>query len=281
MTSWHVDEMAVRRWIGRSDSLADSASVEQHLLRCDQCRERVNAAVTGKPAPGVVDLGDMWSQIRDAVELPRPSVFERLLQHAGLPAHDAKLVALASAFGGKWLAGVTGVLTFVALAAALGHSRGMWLFLAVAPLVPCIAVAFSYDPKVDPALEPELVTPYPALRLVLLRTVAILAMALPAVALSGLFVPGRAAYMWLLPAVGCVAAVLALSTWTSPVRAAVAVSAVWLVVVWSLVAQAGSPDVVLHARFQIGYLVLAVTSTVIFLVRGRHLREFRPRRSRL
>jgi len=279
MTSWHVDEMALRRWIGRTDSLADSASVEQHLLWCDQCRERVSAAVTGKPAPGVVDLGDMWSQIRDAVEVPRPSVFERLLQRAGLPAHDAKLVAVASAFRGKWLAGVTGVLAFVALAAALGHSRGMWLFLAVAPLVPCIAVAFSYDPTVDPALEPELVTPYPALRLVLLRTVAILAMALPAVALFGLFVPGRPPYMWLLPAVGCVAAVLALSTWTSPVRAAVAVSAVWLVVVWSLVAQAGSLDVVLHARFQIGYLVLAVTSAVIFLVRGRHLREFRPRRS--
>jgi hypothetical protein len=278
MTSWHVDEMALRRWIGRTDSLADSASVEQHLLWCDQCRERVSAAVTGKPAPGVVDLGDMWSQIRDAVELPRPSVFERLLQRAGLPAHDAQLVAVASAFRGKWLAGVTGVLTFAALAAALGHSRGMWLFLAVAPLVPCMAVAFSYDPKADPAVEPELVTPYPALRLVLLRTVAILAMALPAVALFGLFVPGRAPYLWLLPAVGCVAAVLALSTWTSPVRAAVAVSAVWLVVVWSLVAQAGSPDVVLHARFQIGYLVLAVTSTVIFLVRGRHVREFRPRR---
>ncbi|HEX9520446.1 MAG TPA: hypothetical protein VF940_30215 [Streptosporangiaceae bacterium] len=278
MTSWHVDEMALRRWIGRSDSLADSASVEQHLLWCDQCRERVNAAVTGRPAPGVVDLGDMWSQIRDAVELPRSSVFERLLQRAGLPAHDAKLVAVASAFRGKWLAGVTGVLTFVALAAALGDSRGVWLFLAVAPLVPCIAVAFSYDPKVDPALEPELVTPYPALRLVLLRTVAILGMALPAVALFGLFVPGRAPYTWLLPAVGCVAAVLALSTWTSSLRAAVAVSAVWLVVVWSLVAQAGSPDVVLHARFQIGYLVLAVTSTVIFLVRGRHVREFRPRR---
>jgi hypothetical protein len=278
MTSWHVDEMALRRWIGRIDSLAESASVEQHLLWCDQCRERVNAAVTGKPAPGVVDLGDMWSQIRDAVELPRPSVFERLLQRAGLPAHDAKLVAVASAFRGKWLAGVTGVLTFVALAAALGHSRGVWLFLAVAPLVPCIAVAFSYDPKVDPALEPELVTPYPALRLVLLRTVAILAMALPAVALFGLLVPGRAPYTWLLPAVGCVAGVLALSTWTSSLRAAVAVSAVWLVVVWSLVAQAGSPDVVLHARFQIGYLALAVTSTVIFLVRGRHVREFRPRR---
>jgi hypothetical protein len=279
MTSWHVDDTTLRRWIDRTDSLAGGASVEQHLLSCGQCRQRVNAAVAGQPALGPADLTVVWSRIRDAVEPPRPSRFERLLQRAGLPAHEARLVGAASAFRGRWLAGVTAVLAFVALAAALGHSRGMWLFLAVAPLVPCIAVAFSYDPRVDPALEPELVTPYPALRLVLLRTVAILAMALPAVAVAGLFVPGQAPYAWLLPAVGFVAAVLALSTWTSPLRAAIAVSAAWLAVVWSLVARAGPADVVLHAGFQAGYLTLAVASTVIFLVRGRHLREFRPRRS--
>ena len=49
MTGWHVDEMALRRWIDRTDSLAESASVEQHLLSCEPCRERVNAAVTGNP----------------------------------------------------------------------------------------------------------------------------------------------------------------------------------------------------------------------------------------
>jgi hypothetical protein len=142
-------------------------------------------------------------------------------------------------------------------------------------------VAFSYDPRIDPALEPELVTPYPAIRLVLLRAVAVLAMALPAVALTGLLVPGQAPYTWLLPAVGFVAAVLALSTWTSPLRAAIAVSAVWLVVVWSLVAQAGSADALLHAWFQVGYLVLAGASSVIFLVRRFHLRELRPHWSRI
>ena len=67
---------------------------------------------------------------------------------------------MASAFRGVWLAGVAAVLAFAALAAAIGHARGVWLFLAVAPIVPCLVVASGYDPWLDPALEPELVTPY-------------------------------------------------------------------------------------------------------------------------
>src|SRR5215467_10103592 len=93
------------------------------------------------------------------------------------------------------------------------NANGTWLFLAVAPVVPCLVVASSYDPRLDPALEPELVTPYPALRLILLRTIAVLALALPAVLLFGLVVPGEAPFAWLLPAVGFVAVVLAASTW--------------------------------------------------------------------
>ena len=185
MTGWHLDDDTLRRYVERADSLAEGASAEQHLLSCEQCRGRVNAAA------GVIDLAAVWDRTRDAVEVPRPSVFERLLRVAGLPAHEARLVAVASAFRGVWLAGVAAVLAFAALAAAAGHARGLWLFLAVAPVVPCLVVASSYDPWLDPALEPELVTPYPALRLILLRTIAVLALALPVVLLFGLVVPGR------------------------------------------------------------------------------------------
>ena len=86
------------------------------------------------------------------------------------------------------------------------------------------------------ALEPELVTPYPMLRLILLRTIAVLALALPAVLLAGLFIPTEVPFAWLLPAVGFVAVVLAASTWVSPLRSAVAVSSVWLAVIWLLAA---------------------------------------------
>ena len=187
----------------------------------------------------MIDFAAVWDRTRDAVEAPRPSVFERLLCAAGLPAHEARLVAVASAFRSAWLVGVITILAFAALAAANGNAPGMWVFLAVAPVVPCLVVASSYDPWLDPALEPELVTPYPALRLILLRTMAVLALALPAVLIFGLAVPGETAFAWLLPAAGFVAVVLAASTWVTPIRAAVAVSSVWLAVIWTLATRSG------------------------------------------
>jgi hypothetical protein len=276
MTAWHLGDDALRRYAERTDSLAEGASAEQHLLACGPCRARVTAAAAGVTGLSVIDFAAVWDRTRDAVEVPRPSVFERLLRGAGLPAHEARLVAVASAFRGGWLAGVAAVLAFAALAAAVGHARGMWLFLAVAPVVPCLVVASSYDPRLDPALEPELVTPYPALRLVLLRTVAVLALALPAVLLFGLVVPGETAFAWLLPAAGFVAVVLAASTWVSPLRAAIAVSSVWVAVIWLLAARSGAPDAVLQARAQAGFLALAAASFSIFLARRHRLRQLRP-----
>jgi hypothetical protein len=275
MTGWHLDDDALRRYVERTDSLAMGASAEQHLLSCEPCRARVSAAASVMEL-GVIDLAAVWDRTRDAIEVPRPSAFERLLRAAGLPAHDARLVAVASAFRGVWLTGAAAILAFAALAAAIGHARGMWLFLAVAPIVPCLVVASSYDPRLDPALEPELVTPYPALRLVLLRTIAVLALALPTVLLFGLVVPGETAFAWLLPSVGFVAVVLAASTWVSPLRAAIAVSSAWLALVWLLATHSGSPDAIIQGRAQAGFLLLAAASFVIFILRRRQLRQLRP-----
>ena len=130
MTGWHLDDDTLRRYAGRAGSLAEGASVEQHLLACEPCRGRVTVAAS------VIDLAAVWDRTRDAIEVPRPSVFERLLRATGLPAPEARLVAVASAFRGVWLTGVAAVLVFVALAAAIGHARGEWLFLAVAPVMP-------------------------------------------------------------------------------------------------------------------------------------------------
>jgi len=275
MTGWHLDDDTLRRYVERTDSLAEGSSAEQHLLSCEPCRARVNAAA-GVIELSVIDLAAVWDRTRDTIEVPRPSVFERLLRVAGLTAHEARLVAVASAFRGVWLTGVAAVLAFATLAAALGHARGLWLFLAVAPVVPCLVVASSYDPRLDPALEPELVTPYPALRLILLRTIAVLVLALPVLLLLGLFIPTDEPFAWLLPAVGFVALVLAASTWFSPLRSAIAVSSGWLAVVWLLAAQSGSPEAVLQARVQAGFLALAAASFVIFLVRRHRLHQLQP-----
>jgi hypothetical protein len=279
MTAWHVDDLALRRWIDGSATLPQSASVEQHLLTCPECRERVGVAVRGDSAPGLADLDVVWTGLREVVETPKPAAFERLLARVGLPAQDAQLVAAARAFRAPWLAGVLAVLAFVALAAALGHARGQLPFLLVAPLLPGVAVAIAYDPDVEPALEQELATPYPALRLVLLRSIAVLAVGLPVVVVLGLFLPGPAAFLWLLPAVGFVAGVLALSTWMNPLHAAGFIGAVWFVVVSSTTLNGLASDV-LQSHFQVGYVLLSAVSGVVFLARERHLRELRSWRGR-
>src|ERR1700722_7877621 len=275
MTGWHLDDDIVRRYVEGTDSLTEGASIEQHLLSCGPCRARVNAAASVTEL-SVIDLAAVWDRTRDTIEVPRPSGVERLLRAAGLPAHEARLVAVASAFRSAWLTGVAAILAFATLAAAVGHAHGLWLFLAVAPIMPCLVVASSYDPWLDPALAPELVTPYPALRLVLLRTIAVLALAGPAVLLLGLVIPGPAPFAWLLPAAGFVAVVLAASTWVSPLRAAAAVSSAWLALVSLLATRPGSPDAVIQGRAQAGFLVLAAASFVIFLLRWRQLRQLRP-----
>src|SRR5262249_50867687 len=103
-----------------------------------------------------------------------------------------------------------------------------------------------------------------------------LALALPAVLLFGLVVPGATAFAWLLPAVGFVAVVLAASTWVSPLRSAFAVSCAWLAAIWLLAVRAGSPDAVRQAPAQAGFLALAAASFSIFLLRRRQLRQLRP-----
>ena len=105
------------------------------------------------------------------------------------------------------------VLVFAELAGQFGQARGELFFLLVAPLLPSAAVAFSYDPDLEPALEQELCTPYPSARLVVLRTIAVLALAIPVAVVFGLVLPGPVSFLWLLPAAGFVAADLALSTW--------------------------------------------------------------------
>lgn len=268
MTGPHIDEGLLQRYVAQTDSADEGATVDRHLLVCAGCRARIGAAAS------VIDLAATWERTRDRVELPRSTPFERVLRRAGLPAHEARLVAVARAFQGVWLIGAALTLAFAGLGAALGQGPGRWLFLAVAPVVPCLAVAASYDPWLDPALEPELAAPYPALRLILLRTIAVLVLALPVVLLIGLGLPGAAPFGWLLPSVGFVAVVLAASTWIAPLRAAIAVSFGWFGLVWVLATSSVPPEsVVLRGPVQACFLALSVAGLAVLLLRQRRLCE--------
>jgi hypothetical protein len=276
MSAWHVDDDALARWVDGAETFARAASSEAHLLVCAPCRARVAAAVRARPSRGELaelpELAAVWVNVRDVIELPRVSAFERLLRRVGLPPADARLVTLAPAFRAPWLAGILLVLTFVVVAAQFGHGRGQSIFLMVAPLLPCLAVALSYDPSIEPAVETELATPYPALRLVLLRCLAVLGVGLPAAVAVSPLLPGNVSFLWLLPSLGFVGCVLAVSTWTTPLSAAAGISVAWFLVLVGA-ALAGSARAVLRPAYLGGYLTLAVASVVVLLARHRHLRQ--------
>ncbi|HUR15228.1 MAG TPA: hypothetical protein VM097_12135 [Mycobacteriales bacterium] len=264
-TTWHVDDAALARWVDSTDGSISGASVEQHLLSCEQCRARV-------PAEPVLDA--VWARVQDVVEVPPVSLLERALRRVGLPEADARIVAVSPAFRGAWLIGLATLLAFVTVAGGYGEGRGEWVFLAVAPLVPALAIALGYDPELDEALEQECATPYSRLRLVLLRSAALLVIAGPVFVATSLAVPGTIAFWWLAPAAGCTALVLALSTWVAPLTAVGGVATTWFVIVASI-AQGGSPAEVVDERWVAVYATVCFAALVLLVVRRGRLATWR------
>jgi hypothetical protein len=105
----------------------------------------------------------------------------------------------------------------------------------------------------------------------------VLAVVLPLVLLAGAIVPEPAPYLWLLPAAGFVIGVLALSTWTTPLRAASLVGVLWFLVIFVTALQV-TWSAVLRAPYQVGYLALAAASVAVLLARGNHVRAAAPGR---
>jgi hypothetical protein len=257
-TAWHVDDEALARWVDGTDGSVAGASVEQHLLTCADCRAKV-------PAPDPL----VWDRVRATVETPRVAVLERLLRRTGLAEADARVVAVSPAFRAAWLVGLIALLAFVTVAGAWGEGRGQWAFLLVAPLVPALAVALGYDPELDEALEQECATPYSRVRLVLLRSVALLVVVGPAMAVVSAVLPGSLAYGWLAPAAGCTALVLAVSTWVAPLTAAGGVATTWAVLVSSAAHGGGVTQVLDEGYVASSALVGASALVVLVLRRGQ------------
>lgn len=267
-TTWHLPDDLLAAYAGGRAGAADGSSVEQHVVRCARCRTHLNALVE---SPLVAEV---WERVQQSVQAPRPSVAERLLRRAGMSPEDALLLWTAPAFRAPWLVASVVTLVFATVAALSSETRGLLVFVLVAPLVPVAGVALAYGPDADEAHEVTVPVPYSALRLVLLRTLAVVATTVPVTLLAGALLPGSpgAAVAWLAPCVAAVAATLALSTWFSVTRAAGGVAAAWAVLAGVLAGPASdTPELVLAPSVVPAYVVLAVASTVVLLVRGDRL----------
>ena len=270
--AWHLDDDLLARYVDGSADAAGGSSVEQHVLRCAECRARVNTLAGARPEASLVD--EVWSRLEEELQSPRLSPVERLLAGLGMPADEALLLWAAPAFRAPWLAATVMTLAFATLAATVNDHRGLLLFLVVAPLLPVAGVAMAYGPDADPAFEVTASTPYSDLRLVLLRTLAVLATTVPLTVVAGLLLPGRdaLALAWLAPSLAAVATTMAASTWTTVARAAIGVSVLWAVVV-AVAAGPGfaAPSVAVDEAGMPLYAVLAVVSLAVVRLRGNHL----------
>ncbi|MER7487712.1 zf-HC2 domain-containing protein, partial [Streptomyces sp. NPDC126497] len=191
------------------------------------------------------------------------------------------LWALGPAVRGAWL---PAVLLVAVGAVALAHGAGLaharpWL-LALAPVVPVAGVALSYGPHADPMHEITAATPSAGLRLVLMRTAAVLAVSLPLLTLAGALLPSPGApnaAAWLLPGLALTLASLALAGYVG-LRAATALTGGgWLCAVLGPVLTApGGPTHELGLRLssylggapaQGGWAAAAVLSAALLAVR--------------
>jgi hypothetical protein len=259
---WHVDAESLRRWVDGTAGTLGGASVEQHVLKCAQCRDRVAVLVPVEP------LESVWDNLLADIEVPRAGMAERMLHRLGLNSSDALVITSAVTLRAAWLLGVIVALLFAVVAATLGPFGAIGLFVLAAPLIPVAGVAAAYGPSVDPSFEAVLAAPYSMVRLILLRTASVLVTSVPFVVVAGLLLPASpiVAVAWLLPAAGFIVVVLTASIWVDPAYAAAVIGVGWVIAVL-FSARAGDPLVVFTPVYLGAYLAVIVVAGLILLNR--------------
>jgi hypothetical protein len=252
MTAWHLDPEAIRRYSQGAAPPDLAASAEAHLMRCAACRSAISSYVDARR------VATIWHEVVDRVDAPRRSRPERLLARLGVSEATARLVAATPTLRAPWLLAVAGVLALAAWAARVDE-RLLLMFLVVAPLGPLAGVAVAFAGGLDPTREIGLAAPYPGLRLLLIRTAAVLAVTVPIVAAAGLALPGSnwLAAAWLLPTAGLTCATLALTARVTPVVAVGVVAAAWVLVA-APASVAGHLDLAFGVGAQLCWLAVAI-----------------------
>lgn len=268
---WHLDPEAIRQYAQGAAPPDLAASAEAHLMKCATCRNAISSHVDARRVEAI------WHEVVDRVDPPRRRWPERMLARLGVGEATACLVAATPTLRGPWLLAVAGVLALTAWAAQLDE-RFLLMFLVVAPLGPLAGVAVAFAGGLDPTREIGLAAPYSGLRLLLIRTAAVLAVTVPIVAAAGLALPGSnwLAAAWLLPTAGLTCAALALTTHMTPVVAVGVVATAW-VLVTAPTTIAGHLDLAFGIGAQIFWLAaatggaawLAVTRDTVTIKLGR------------
>jgi hypothetical protein len=273
--AWHVDSDALRALVEGRLGPVLAASIEAHVMGCDGCRTALNAVEFDRVEE---DLERVWTGVRDTIE-PAPSgVVEGLLGRLGFRSEQVRLLSAVPSLRASWLIGVLVVLLFAGVAATFGGDRGLAVFLLAAPLAPVAGVAMAFGGDADPSQEIVGTTPFSSVRLLLLRTAAVVATCVPIAALVGLLIPGPdwLFLAWLTPAAACVAVTLALSPSVGLTSSGTIVGVVWTLFTVATAKSQGDPLAVVGATSQWVCTALLLVSASVLVTRF-HLIDL-PRR---
>lgn len=262
--TWHAQESLLQAYVeGRLDAVS-GASVEQHLAGCADCRAAIRDLVD------VPALARTWDGIRTAIESPRQPALVRGARRLGLREPTSVLLAATVSLRTAWVISSMLALAFAVAAAHLARDLQLWPFLLVAPLVPVLGVAAAYGSAEDPLEALIVTTPYGRGRLILTRTLAVLATTLPASFLVGLTLPGPTwvAAAWLGPALALVPVLLAVASFVGPRVASGVVAVLWAAFVLPSVRPFPATWPV-EPQQQIVHLVLALTAIAVLAIRSR------------
>jgi len=255
--TWHADEETLQAWADGSAAPVLAASLEAHLLRCDECRRRT--ATLAAPSPRS-DSVRRWDALADRIDRPRSSPLLRL----GLATPGLRTA---------WLASILLLLTLPVVAAVLDVR--LPVFMALAPVAPLAAVALTYGRDAEPAGELALAAPAAGLRVVAARAVLVTLSAVPVGVGVALLVglPAGVAFGWLLPGAALASLVaLAGTTRLDPAVVAASLGSLWAVAVsWPAASRRLPADVVsdLVASTPTQLAALAVAAVAIALTIAR------------
>ena len=243
----HASPALLNRYADNDPDLAADMvwALEVHLESCADCRARLAAEATAV-AP-LVDA--VWAGIVPDTE-PAPIHRARRLATWATPAMV------------PWLA-MTALVTLLALVADRMISAPYPSFaLLLAPIAPVAGVAAAWARGLDPAHELVAATPRAGLYLVLRRTVAVLVVVIPLMAVATWTSPLR----WLLPCLAFTVATLALGGFVGVRRAAAGLVAAWTVfVIGPSVVTVRPPAVLEPAAFGVWAAVLVAGAIVVGL----------------
>jgi hypothetical protein len=263
MTTWHADTDTLTDYADGGLDDVRASSLEAHLLACDRCRELLAPLVPAR----VIDR--TWNGIVAATAAPRPGAVERGLLAVGLRDHIARLLAATPSLRLSWFFAEALVLGFAAVAAneasGAGADAALFGFLVIAALAPVAGVAAAFGPGIDPTYEIGVAAPMRSERLLLMRTLAVLATSLAIAGVAALALPGfdRAIVAWLLPALGLTLATIALGTWVRPAAAAATVAFVWLTAAATVTVHGSDPLAAFRSGGQILALVAIAVSALV------------------